>query len=287
MATKDTKKRFTVGEMAALCNVSAKQLRYYDANGMLVPEIRNASTGYRYYTTAQIEEVLLIEEMRLLGMSLKEISGLLGRRDLFALKDELEEALARSRAEMEELRLRHERTVDLLLRVSLALPNESASGGIRLGRFPKTYVAYTRKETAWNAGRLFIERRAELYKLVRERGLHMTGPNMAVFHGGYLRQFSSAKEDAAGDLEVCVRVTETDARPDVRAIGPFDAVFATFRGSYQDMKPRYLEMRQWAEKRGLKLSGASLEEYLVGASLPRKKEDYLTRLILPLEGGGV
>ena len=53
--------RYTVGEMANLCNVTAKQLRYYDQQGLLKPAYRDRQNGYRYYEDSQIEEVLLFQ----------------------------------------------------------------------------------------------------------------------------------------------------------------------------------------------------------------------------------
>ena len=49
--------RYTVGEMANLCNVTAKQLRHYDEQGLLKPAHRDDRNGYRYYDQSQIEEV--------------------------------------------------------------------------------------------------------------------------------------------------------------------------------------------------------------------------------------
>jgi len=43
--------RYTVGEMANLCNVTAKQLRYYDQQGLLKPAYRDRQNGYRYYVS--------------------------------------------------------------------------------------------------------------------------------------------------------------------------------------------------------------------------------------------
>ena len=69
--------RYTVGEMANLCNVTAKQLRYYDQQGLLKPAYRDRQNGYRYYEDSQIEEVLLLSSLKELDLPNQRIGALL------------------------------------------------------------------------------------------------------------------------------------------------------------------------------------------------------------------
>ena len=64
---------YSIGELAELCSVSSKSLRYYDTIGLLSPEHKNDDTGYRYYTKQQVFDVFLIKKLQNLGFSLKEI----------------------------------------------------------------------------------------------------------------------------------------------------------------------------------------------------------------------
>ena len=50
------KDKYTIGQMAKLCNVSTKQLRFYDERGLVTPAYRDEINGYRYYERRQIEE---------------------------------------------------------------------------------------------------------------------------------------------------------------------------------------------------------------------------------------
>ena len=56
-------KRYTIGQMAKLCNVTTKQLRHYDENNILSPCYKDEETTYRYYSESQLEEILLIKEL--------------------------------------------------------------------------------------------------------------------------------------------------------------------------------------------------------------------------------
>ncbi|MBR3788342.1 MAG: MerR family DNA-binding transcriptional regulator, partial [Firmicutes bacterium] len=43
-------KKYSIGEVAEMCSVSIKTLRYYDQIGLVIPEFRNEESKYRYYS---------------------------------------------------------------------------------------------------------------------------------------------------------------------------------------------------------------------------------------------
>ncbi len=65
-------KYFTTGEFAKLCKVNKQTLLYYDQIGLLSPIMKD-SKGYRYYSIAQYDFFSVIELLKAVGMSLKEI----------------------------------------------------------------------------------------------------------------------------------------------------------------------------------------------------------------------
>jgi DNA-binding transcriptional MerR regulator len=89
---------FTVGAFARMSGVSAKVLRAWDAAGLFRPAWVDRSSGYRYYTPAQLPELRRILALRDVGMSLADIRALItGGGDLKA-------ALERRRGELEQAR---------------------------------------------------------------------------------------------------------------------------------------------------------------------------------------
>lgn len=89
---------YTIGEFAALGRVSVRMLRHYDAIGLLEPAHVDPGSGYRRYSNDQLPSLLLIAELRELGVGLERIAEVLGSdaRDA-ALRD----ALAARRTEIE------------------------------------------------------------------------------------------------------------------------------------------------------------------------------------------
>jgi MerR family copper efflux transcriptional regulator len=67
---------FTIGEAAQRTGVSAKAIRYYESIGLLPRPLRH-SNGYRSYNTADINRLILLRRVRLLGVPLSVAKPLL------------------------------------------------------------------------------------------------------------------------------------------------------------------------------------------------------------------
>ena len=72
-----TGKQYTIGQMAKICSMTAEQLRHYDKNHVLSPNGRGRDNDYSYYTEEKIEDLLLIKELKKVGLSLRSIAELL------------------------------------------------------------------------------------------------------------------------------------------------------------------------------------------------------------------
>ncbi|MFD9863266.1 MerR family transcriptional regulator [Streptomyces alboflavus] len=64
----------TIGRFARLCRRSVKQLRHYDATGLLAPVRVDAVTGYRSYAPEQARDALTIALLRDMDLPLAVIA---------------------------------------------------------------------------------------------------------------------------------------------------------------------------------------------------------------------
>ena len=64
---------YKIGELSRLCRIPVKTLRYYDNEGLLVPDEIDRFTGYRYYSAARLADCNRIISLKELGFSLEEI----------------------------------------------------------------------------------------------------------------------------------------------------------------------------------------------------------------------
>jgi len=101
---------FRIGEFAQIAQVSTRQLRFYDQEGLLRPVKTDPQTGYRYYSARQLPRLNCILALKELGLSLEQIAPLLDGEMSAA---ELRGMLTMKRAQVErslreeEVRLRH------------------------------------------------------------------------------------------------------------------------------------------------------------------------------------
>lgn len=68
--------RLTIGQVARRSGINARTIRYYESVGLLPPAPRSES-GYRYYGQADINRLILLRRLRLLGVTLDRLAPLL------------------------------------------------------------------------------------------------------------------------------------------------------------------------------------------------------------------
>lgn len=103
----------TIGQLARRTGIAAKTIRYYEAIGLLPPPARGANR-YRRYGQADVNRLLVLRRIRLLGVPLSAARSLLldasdsrcahVRDELLALVDTRLRALDQEIAELRSLR---------------------------------------------------------------------------------------------------------------------------------------------------------------------------------------
>ena len=65
---------FKVGEVTKLTGVTRKALLIYEDKGLLIPAVKDESSGYRYYSADNITQIRSIRSLQSLGLTLKEVA---------------------------------------------------------------------------------------------------------------------------------------------------------------------------------------------------------------------
>jgi DNA-binding transcriptional MerR regulator len=79
-----TEARYQIGEVAERTSVTQRTLRFYEEKGLLTPADRMEG-GFRLYSEADIERILLIRQLQqLLGFSLAEIKEMVEAEEIRA-----------------------------------------------------------------------------------------------------------------------------------------------------------------------------------------------------------
>ena len=129
----------SIGKMAEMNQGTVPTLRMYDQLGLLKPRHVDGQTGYRYYDINQNARLDMIAYMKELGMSLKEIQGVLEAEDIALIEQILARKNEQIHEQMRALRLRHnavERAIASIERYR----KSPATGTIALEYIDRRYV---------------------------------------------------------------------------------------------------------------------------------------------------
>ncbi|WP_159794262.1 MerR family transcriptional regulator [Puerhibacterium puerhi] len=115
-APQDPAATMHIGAVAERTGLSLRTLRHWDEVGLVRPSGRTEG-GFRLYTEADVERILLVRRMKPLGFSLEEMSRLLELADRVAAGD-ADDAV---RAELSDLvAAAQERRADLARKLDMA-----------------------------------------------------------------------------------------------------------------------------------------------------------------------
>lgn len=106
-----------IGELAAAAGVSAKTVRYYEAEGLL-PEPDRAPNGYRDYDGGDVDRVVFVRQAQAAGLTLRQIREVMaireqGRPPCSHVADLVEARLAEVEQRLRMLRETRRRLLDL------------------------------------------------------------------------------------------------------------------------------------------------------------------------------
>ncbi|GGZ19568.1 MerR family transcriptional regulator [Streptomyces nitrosporeus] len=95
----------SISDFSEMCALPTQTLRYYHAEGLLVPAGVDERTGYRSYTFAQVERAMLITVLRGTGMSVAFVRRALDRPEeaLALLEQHVTEVRRQRRAQDEAI----------------------------------------------------------------------------------------------------------------------------------------------------------------------------------------
>jgi MerR family Zn(II)-responsive transcriptional regulator of zntA len=92
-----------IGEAARMAGVSIRTVRFYEETGLLLPS-QSTSGGIRLYMSRDVNRLVFIKRMKMLGMSIEEIKVCLGVVDTSSTKHmRVEETIRVLRMQKEKL----------------------------------------------------------------------------------------------------------------------------------------------------------------------------------------
>jgi len=276
--------RITIGRFSSLTYLSQKALRLYDSRGILIPEVKDRFTGYRYYTLNQIERALKIKTLCNLGFGLSEISDILAA---FSAGDDetIREFLARRHQETMDEIGRLEKIQSLLvekrdfselfaMNVSEPVIKEVSAQRVISGRKTGTYEGVCSEV----AGALF----SILFSPINQKnGVTVTGPCISLCYDTEYRE-------ADADIEMAVPVQGPVAIDNpsytIRTLPAVKVVSVVYKGPYEHegFSVAFENGFRFAAEHGLETVGPDRQVYLNDPD-ETPAEELLTEIQIPVK----
>ncbi|MEE9393264.1 MAG: MerR family transcriptional regulator [Planctomycetota bacterium] len=262
---------YTIGEFSKMTGLPVKTLRFYQEQDLLLPSSVDPANGYRYYGADRIDRARVIQSLRSLEFSVREV------RELLAGADDDADILGALEAKNRQLVNETRRLTAIQRALAGILKHESEARELMSG------VDYEIEEKTIAALKIAGLRMKGAYrdcgpsfsKLGRRYGRHLAGkPMMLIYDESY--------RESDADFEVCMPVKRGDSRDDmvVREIPGGTCLSLLHKGPYDELPRSYGRLFEYAKERGLEFALPSREVYRKGPGMIFKgnPKRYLTEI---------
>lgn len=231
--------QFSVGELAKICGVTPKTLRFYDQLGLLKPAMVNPQNGYRFYNRWHITRLTTIKQLQEIGISLNDIQCLFAQDDTANMIDQLSNMLEAQRKliELQLDALNSKRKSVQLLQLQCAALQDNVTyddkSGFILRELPRRdilYLSYQGKPTP----DLF---RASYQKMISEINQITPKGTASPLISSPLAIYDTPSNSDDGTIKIGFEVNTLEPLPFSR-MQLEHAAFAcyTVRGSYSELR---------------------------------------------------
>lgn len=249
---------FSIGEFSRISGLSIKALHLYHEQGILVPEVVDSETGYRYYDFNNIEKARIISLLRGMMFSLDEIKNIVSSTDddadALSFLENHRLQLETQIRQMKEISLsinglieNEKEAKELLSKSNFAVEekvvNPMLVAGIRIkGKYSDCEQSFSR--------------------LGRSMGWNIAGKSLNLYFD------TEYKEDGA-DFESCfpIRKKKTAEGVSVRELEGGKAVTVLHKGPYAQISRAYAKIFSHINEKGYKAITPSREVYIKGPGM--------------------
>lgn len=262
-------KYFTTGEFAKMCNVEKHVLFHYDSIDLFKPAIISEN-GYRYYSYDQYFTFYVIINLKMLGMSLKDIKIYLEHRNSRQLLRLLEEKSAQV-AEKIKWFQDLQKTIDTMKATTTEALNSNTA--ICLKYLPQEIIL--RSDNIENtSSKTFASFMQEYTKFSKSLGITIQESVGSIVP---LKNVLSSNFPMPAYLYI-KSDSFIEGKTVIRKPGLY--LCAYFKGRYEYMYSTYKEMLAYADKNNITLGNYSYEEYIISDIAEKEPKNYVTKIMI-------
>ena len=280
--------RYTTHEIAALCHVTRKQLRYYEEAGLLRGVTREGN-NYRSYTPEQIYQLVGAKCLREADLPAREIASMLYAEDFPALQQLLTGQITRAKSRLERALKQYEQILSLhteLVSAALAREREAhAPARYPVLQVPSRQVVALSYRSTWQDDQYM-----DVYNLARilsvaERVHTLQFGALLYLTSGHFDSRSCTFSQEIHDYEIAIPVLDEEVPCSCyRTLPAFTGLSALHIGDpkNESLSSTYLGLLHYAREQGIELMARSVEEWLASPMMTSRKELWTIRIIIPI-----
>lgn len=252
---------FQIGEVTKIMGITRKTLLVFEKMGLLSPAVKDAESGYRYYSADNMTQIRSIRSLQSLGLTLKEVKAYYyDMENIDAHLQRLMELRTSLDRNIQMLQVRSARQGDLTVRKT-TLPQQVC--------FCKRYQCEDVSEAANKLRDTYI-------------GAAHTG-KMSMVRRMFTMRMSQSPDKL--DLMCCIPVDSSYDGPERTEFAETPALCIYYRGPYEGMGAAIRALMEYVKENNIEITGPFRSVYLEGP--PNRKEsseDYITQVAVPIKG---
>lgn len=261
---------YRIGMFAAMNHVTVKTLRFYEEQGLLMPELIHPETGYRYYTLSQMAVLHRITALKLAGFTLEEIARINSGADEKAV-------LLKKKSELIT------KVSDLTRQIAvvdgyLSKEKTGLSAPVLIKTIPETTVAYMRIRL--ESYDCLFDRMPEMGALMEQSGCECALPEYC---------FTNYPEPGYKESDIPVEICEAvaEAKTEVgdlkfKTLPQIQAACVFHKGSYRTFSESYETVLRYIEENGYEIAGEIRESYIDGIWNKDDESQWLSEIQVPV-----
>ena len=260
---------YQIGVFSVIAKVSIKTLRYYQEIGLISPSHIDPDSGYRYYNERLLEKVRIIQKLKDMDFSLREIKDIIENyEDDSELVDYMKTKLAETRQRIKKYQKVQQQIKTIIkLEEEIKMMNSQESIGIK--NLEDMLIASIRFKGKYEeVGKYFG-------KIFKACGFQVKGQPFSLYYD------QEYKENDA-DIEACVPVKREIKKEGIncRALKGGKAHTLIHKGPYECLGESYKKILDYIADNNLKITSPSREVYLKGPGMIFKgnPKKYITEI---------
>lgn len=264
-----------IGDVSKMCNVPKKTLRYYDDIDIIKPE--KSDNSYRYYSTNDMYNIIILKYFKQLGYSLEEIKENLLKKDFNPISKSLENKIK----ELERNKLLLENRIKaaqywkiLIEEAEYVLKN--FNGEVKIKELDN--IEYLSLEQDFNYDYQESIINIDWVKTLEMNDEEIEGPVIINFEDIDDKAYGLSKK--AVILQKSIR-NKSNNMSKVVIGGKFISTYHI--GSYQDIFEAYERIRNFIKKNSCSIRGDVFERYVVDYWTTGDDRLFVTEILVPIE----